>query len=93
MSFAGRALSGAIRLYQLAVSPYLAMSCRFQPTCSGYAREAIARHGAAIGGFMALRRIARCHPWGGAGDDPVPPLEPKDNGKLPDRGLSVEPGS
>lgn len=93
MSIAGRLLSGAIRLYQLAVSPYLAMSCRYQPTCSSYAREAIARRGAAIGGFMALGRLARCHPWGGSGYDPVPPVEPKDNGKLMDQGLPVEPGA
>ncbi len=72
MSIAGKILNGMIRLYQLAVSPYLAMSCRFHPTCSCYARQAIARHGAAAGGLMSLRRIAHCHPWGGAGYDPVP---------------------
>ena len=86
MTIAARLLNGAIRLYQLAVSPYLAMSCRFQPTCSCYAREAVARHGAARGSLMALRRVARCHPWGGAGHDPVP-----DNPRKPH--LSVEPGS
>ncbi len=83
MSIAGKILNGMIRLYQLAVSPYLAMSCRFDPTCSCYARTAIASHGAVVGGFMALRRIARCHPWGGAGYDPVPAK----------RRLTVEPGS
>ncbi len=72
MSIAGKILNGMIRLYQLAVSPYLAMSCRFHPTCSCYARQAIASHGAAAGGRLSLRRIARCHPWGGAGYDPVP---------------------
>jgi putative membrane protein insertion efficiency factor len=86
MTLAARLLSGAIRLYQLAISPYLAMSCRFQPTCSGYAREAIARHGAITGGFLTLRRIGRCHPWGGSGYDPVPAHEPKKH-------LSAEPGS
>lgn len=72
MSVAGKILSGMIRLYQMAISPYLGASCRFQPTCSSYAREAIARHGAVSGGLMALRRIARCHPWGGSGFEPVP---------------------
>ena len=72
MSIAGKILNGTIRLYQLAVSPYLAMSCRFHPTCSCYGRTAIANHGAVAGGLMSLRRIARCHPWGGAGYDPVP---------------------
>ena len=86
MTMAARLLSGAIRLYQLAISPYLAMSCRFQPTCSGYAREAVARHGAIIGGVLALRRIGRCHPWGGAGYDPVPADHAKKH-------LSAEPGS
>ncbi|MFP6731767.1 MAG: membrane protein insertion efficiency factor YidD [Alphaproteobacteria bacterium] len=86
MTLAARLLSGAIRLYQLAISPYLAMSCRFQPTCSGYAREAIARHGAITGGVLTLRRIGRCHPWGGSGYDPVPAHEPKKH-------LSAEPGS
>ncbi len=86
MRIINRALSGAIRLYQLAVSPYLAMSCRYHPTCSCYAREAIMKHGAIAGGWMGLRRIARCHPWSGAGYDPVPK-------KRHDRQLSVEPGS
>ena len=72
MKFAGKTLSGIIRLYQIAVSPYLAMSCRFQPTCSTYAREAIAHHGPLRGGVLAVRRIARCQPWGGEGFDPVP---------------------
>ncbi len=72
MSVVSRLLSAAIRLYQVAISPYMAMRCRFQPTCSCYAREAITRHGALAGGWMGLRRIARCHPWGGEGYDPVP---------------------
>lgn len=65
-------LLGLIRGYQLLLSPFLGVNCRYQPTCSEYAREAIARHGAAKGGVLALRRIGRCHPWGGAGYDPVP---------------------
>jgi hypothetical protein len=61
-----------IRLYQWVVSPLLPKSCRFLPTCSEYAAEAIAKHGALHGAWLALRRLARCHPWGGSGYDPVP---------------------
>jgi putative membrane protein insertion efficiency factor len=61
-----------IRAYQLLVSPVLPPSCRFLPSCSDYAREAIERHGARRGLVLALRRLARCHPWGGSGWDPVP---------------------
>jgi putative membrane protein insertion efficiency factor len=69
-------LLGLIRGYQLLVSPFLGANCRYQPTCSEYARDAIARHGALKGGALAVRRIGRCHPWGGSGYDPVP--GPKD---------------
>lgn len=72
MSVASRALRGLIRGYQLLVSPVLGPHCRFEPTCSAYALEAVGRHGALRGGGLALRRILRCHPWGGAGYDPVP---------------------
>lgn len=65
-------LIGAVRLYQLAISSWTPASCRFTPTCSTYAIEAVARHGAAKGAWMALKRIGRCHPWGGHGYDPVP---------------------
>ncbi|MDE6342168.1 MAG: membrane protein insertion efficiency factor YidD [Muribaculaceae bacterium] len=61
-----------IRFYQYAISPHTPPSCRFTPTCSQYAVEAISRHGALKGGWLALKRIARCHPWGGSGYDPVP---------------------
>ncbi|BBH15601.1 MULTISPECIES: membrane protein insertion efficiency factor YidD [Chromobacterium] len=61
-----------IRFYQLAISPWLAPRCRFQPTCSSYAIEAVKKHGALKGGWLAARRIGRCHPWGGSGYDPVP---------------------
>jgi putative membrane protein insertion efficiency factor len=61
-----------IRLWQLTFSVVLPPSCRFTPSCSAYAITAIERHGVAKGGWLALRRIARCHPWGGHGHDPVP---------------------
>ncbi len=65
-------LRGLIRAYQLLVSPLLPPSCRYLPSCSEYAAEAIATHGAAYGTWLALRRVLRCHPWGGSGYDPVP---------------------
>jgi uncharacterized protein len=68
----GLALRGAVRAYQLVVSPLLLPSCRFLPSCSEYAAEAIERYGALRGSVLALRRLARCHPWGGTGYDPVP---------------------
>lgn len=69
-----RFLMLAIRLYQRIFSGLKPVpSCRFAPTCSSYALEAVARHGAGCGGWLALRRILRCHPWGGHGFDPVPP--------------------
>ena len=61
----------AIRGYQRAVSPYLPRSCRFRPTCSEYAREAIERFGAARGSWLAVRRLLRCHPFHPGGYDPV----------------------
>jgi putative membrane protein insertion efficiency factor len=68
-----RALVGAIRVYQRLVSPLLGPRCRFAPTCSAYAVEALGRHGAGRGSWLALRRIARCHPFNPGGHDPVPP--------------------
>lgn len=61
-----------IHLYRWLLSPLLGINCRYQPTCSRYALEALERHGAWRGSWLALRRIGRCHPWGGAGHDPVP---------------------
>jgi len=63
-----------IRAYQLLLSPWLGHSCRFQPTCSAYAIEALETHGPVRGLWLALRRVARCNPWGGSGFDPVPPV-------------------
>ena len=67
-----RILKSLIRFYQAAVSPWTPPSCRFTPTCSAYALEAIEEHGAGRGMWLAVRRIGRCHPWGGKGYDPVP---------------------
>jgi len=61
-----------VRGYQLLISPILAGSCRYHPTCSGYALDALDRHGPVYGSWLALGRIFRCHPWGGSGYDPVP---------------------
>ncbi|MDC0160584.1 membrane protein insertion efficiency factor YidD [Gemmatimonadales bacterium] len=68
-------LIATVRFYRSVVSPWTPASCRFLPTCSGYAIEALSKHGSVRGGWMALRRIARCHPWGGCGSDPVPPAK------------------
>ena len=68
----GRILTGLIRFYRTAISPWTLPSCRFTPTCSAYALEAIEKHGAGRGGWMAMRRFVRCNPFGGKGFDPVP---------------------
>lgn len=68
-----RLVLGLIRGYQLLVSPFIGAHCRYHPTCSDYACEAVSRHGALRGAWLALRRIARCHPWAEGGSDPVPP--------------------
>ena len=67
-----RVLVYAVRLYQLALSPLMPPCCRHLPTCSDYAIEALREHGALRGGWLAVRRIARCHPFGTSGFDPVP---------------------
>ena len=72
MSLVARILALPVHAYRLVVSPWLGMNCRFQPTCSEYALEALEKHGALRGSWLALRRILRCHPGGGSGYDPVP---------------------
>ena len=67
-----RVAAAPVHLYRWTLSPFLGRQCRFHPTCSAYALEAIERHGAMKGWVLALRRILRCHPWGAAGFDPVP---------------------
>ena len=69
---ARRTLLAAIRVYQLTLSPWLGRQCRYLPTCSAYAAEAIERFGPRRGSWLALKRLGRCHPWGGSGYDPVP---------------------
>ncbi|WET69979.1 membrane protein insertion efficiency factor YidD [Sphingobacterium sp.] len=61
-----------IRFYQVFISPFLGANCRYTPTCSQYGKEAILKYGPFKGGWMALKRIGRCNPWGGHGHDPVP---------------------
>ncbi|WP_343485628.1 membrane protein insertion efficiency factor YidD [Allomuricauda sp. d1] len=61
-----------VRVYQYGISPYTPATCRYQPTCSAYTVEALQKHGLFKGGWLAIKRIFSCHPWGGSGYDPVP---------------------
>jgi putative membrane protein insertion efficiency factor len=72
MSWPSKVLLGVIAQYRRFISPLLGRHCRYEPTCSRYAMDAIARYGAARGSMMAVRRIGRCHPWAPGGFDPVP---------------------
>ena len=65
-------LIGMIRLYQVTLSPFIGRACRYTPTCSNDGIEAIRKHGPFKGLYLAVRRLLRCHPWGGSGYDPVP---------------------
>ncbi len=80
ISLLARGLILGVRLYQAALSPLLGGHCRYHPTCSEYAVEALATHGAVWGSWLILRRVLRCHPLGGAGYDPVPPRR---SGRVP----------
>ncbi len=68
-----------ISLYRLLISPWLGTACRFEPTCPKYAEQAIIQHGIVKGSYLSMMRIVKCHPWGGSGQDPVPPVEKKPN--------------
>jgi uncharacterized protein len=68
-------LKTPIKVYQYIISPYLPANCRYHPTCSAYALESLQLHGPVKGLWLTLRRLGRCHPWGGHGYDPVPPLK------------------
>jgi uncharacterized protein len=78
-SVPARVLLSAIRVYQLLLSPLFAGSCRYEPSCSRYMAEAIGRHGAVRGGWLGIRRLARCHPLGSSGFDPVPDVPGEKN--------------
>jgi putative membrane protein insertion efficiency factor len=71
-----RLLLVLVHAWRLLLSSWLAPSCRFEPSCSSYALQALERHGAAAGSYLTLRRLARCHPWCEAGYDPVPEQRP-----------------
>ena len=70
---AARGCIALVRAYQVTLSRITGGHCRFHPSCSHYSIDAFRTHGAARGAWLTVRRIARCHPWGGQGDDPVPP--------------------
>ena len=74
-------LIALVRAYQLGLSPLLGPNCRFYPTCSCYAREALERHGSAVGIYLSVRRLLRCHPWHPGGYDPVPEQSPLGAGR------------
>jgi len=73
----------SIRGYQVLISPWLMPACRYQPSCSDYAIEAVRIHGPWKGGWLAVKRILRCHPWGGHGYDPVPPQRLSEKRSVP----------
>jgi putative membrane protein insertion efficiency factor len=82
-----------IRLYQRLISPVLGPHCRFAPTCSQYAVEALQAHGPLRGSWLAVRRISRCHPWNPGGHDPVPPAGASSATMDPTTSLTLEPRS
>jgi putative membrane protein insertion efficiency factor len=82
MSPLARVLALPVRAYRLCFSPFVGHNCRFQPTCSAYALEALEHHGAMGGSWLAVRRILRCHPWGGSGIDNVPQAQSSRSKKM-----------
>ena len=85
-----RSILTLIRFYRRGISPFTPPSCRFIPTCSAYAADAVERHGSLRGGWLALRRVGRCHPFGGSGYDPVPSELNPPLARAPDRLLVAE---
>ena len=85
-------LIALVRGYRLLLSPWLGSACRFEPTCSAYALQALEQHGAAAGSYLTLRRLVRCHPWCDGGHDPVP-IAPACSAVLPARLRAAEPSS
>ncbi|MFW8596267.1 membrane protein insertion efficiency factor YidD [Cribrihabitans neustonicus] len=79
-----------VRAYRLLFSPWVGFNCRYQPTCSAYALDALERHGALKGAWLTIRRIGRCHPFGGDGYDPVPGSDPSHDRGGPTRGDSTQ---
>ena len=87
-----RALIGLVRFYRFFLSPWLGSACRFEPTCSAYALQALQRHGAAAGSLLSAGRLLRCHPWCAGGADPVPDTAPRLFTRLlPPRAHSADP--
>ncbi|MCZ0810902.1 MAG: membrane protein insertion efficiency factor YidD [Pseudomonadota bacterium] len=84
MSPLAHVLSWPVKAYRLILSPWVGHGCRFQPTCSQYALDALEHHGAIKGGWLAMKRILRCNPWGGCGYDPVPGSEGDGGGSCED---------
>ena len=78
---------GFLKLYRLLISPMYGQVCRFYPSCSAYALEAVERHGAVRGSWLAAKRLARCHPWNPGGYDPVPPTDVDQRGEHEDPSL------
>ncbi len=72
-----RLLMGLVRGYRLLLSPWLGSACRFEPTCSAYALQALDRHGTAAGSYLTVHRLMRCHPWCAGGSDPIPERAPR----------------
>jgi putative membrane protein insertion efficiency factor len=91
LNLAQHSLVAVLRIYRLVISPAKSLvfgpaaRCRFTPSCSAYALEAVRAHGALAGSWLAVKRLGRCHPWGGCGHDPVPPKTPRETpGVVPD---------
>ena len=81
MTAVAAVLAGAVRTYQLTLRPIIGANCRYEPSCSHYAIEALRTHGALRGSALAARRILRCNPWQEGGDDPVPPAPSPSSGR------------